>query len=118
VIERYEGVLPEKPEYFGYVNIFQHIELNKDVYKVIVGSMGSQEVANRAKQYMVEETIRDIDHFGIYQEIGQPPEITAQIVVGIIVSLAYWWIETSNEYSAEDLASIIYRTLHHRDPPF
>jgi AcrR family transcriptional regulator len=117
VIERYEGVLPEKPEFFGYVNIFQHIELNKDVYKVIVGSMGSQEVANRAKQYMVEETIRDIDNFGIYHEIGQPPEITAQIVVGIIVSLAYWWIETSNAYSAKDLASIIYRTLHHRNPP-
>jgi AcrR family transcriptional regulator len=117
VIERYEGILPEKPEYFGYKNIFQHIELNKEVYQVIVGSKGSQEVANRAKAYMVEETIRDMENFGIYQDLGQPKEITAQIVVGLIVSLAYWWLETPNEYTAKDLASIIYQTLHHQEPP-
>jgi len=117
VAEDFEGKLPEQAEYYGYRNIFQHIALNKDIYQVIVGSKGSQEVANRAKQYMVDETIRDMENFGLYQEIGQPPEITAQIVVGILISLAYWWIENPNDYSAQDLAAIVYRTLHHQDPP-
>jgi AcrR family transcriptional regulator len=117
VAEAFKGELPEKPEYYGYVNIFQHIEKNKRVYQLIVGNKGSQEVANRAKQYLVEETIRDMKNFDLYREIGQPSEITAQIVVGILFSLAYWWIETPNEYKVEDMAEIIYRTLHHQNPP-
>jgi AcrR family transcriptional regulator len=117
VAEAFAGELPEKPEYYGYVNIFRHIEKNKNVYQLIVGSKGSQGVANRAKQYLVEETIRDMENFDLYREIGQPPEITAQIVVGLLYGLAYWWIETQNEYSVEDMAEIVYRTLHHQDPP-
>ena len=84
---------------------------------MLVSSRGSQEAANRAKQYMVEETILDIKNYGVYKDIGQPPDITAQIVVGLLFSLIFWWIETPNDYSLEDMAEIMYRTLHHKDPP-
>ena len=117
VAESFDGILPEKPEYYGYLNVFRHVEQNREVYRLLVSGKGSQAVADRARQYLVEETIRDIENFGLYNGIGQPPEITAQIVVGLLFSLVYWWIETPNEYSVEDMAAILYRTLHHRDPP-
>jgi AcrR family transcriptional regulator len=117
VMESFDGKMPEQAEYFGYLNMFRHVEQNREVYQLLISSKGSQEIANRARQYMVAETIRDIEKFGVYREIGQPPEITAQIVVGLLFSLIFWWLETPNEYSAGDMAAILYRTLHHQDPP-
>ena len=117
IAEDFDGELPEKPEYTGYLNMFQHVEQNIEVYQLILGSKGSQEIANRVKQYMVQETIRDMKNFKLYREIEQPPEITAQIVVGLLFSLVYWWIETPNDYSVKDMAAILYRTLHHQNPP-
>jgi hypothetical protein len=58
-----------------------------------------------------------MQNFGIYREIGQPPEITAQIVVGLLYSLIYWWIQTPKEYTVEKMADIVYSTLHHQNPP-
>lgn len=117
VAEGFNGILPEKPEYYGYLNIFQHVEEHKEIYKVLVSSKGSQVITNRAKQYLVKETIRDIKEFGLYRDVSQPDNITAQIVVGLLFSLIYWWIETPNEYSIEEMASIMYSTLHHDSPP-
>jgi len=117
LMENFDGKMPEKPEYYGYVNIFQHVDQNKQIYQMLVSSKGSQEVTNRTKQYMMAETIRDIKTYNVYHEIEQPPDITAQIVVGLLFSLVFWWIETPNEYSAADMGAIMYRTLHHREPP-
>jgi len=113
----FSGQMPDQPEFYGYLNMFRHVHESKDIYRLIVGSNGSQEIANRAKQYMVKETIGDIENFGVYHEVGQPPQVTAQIVVGLLFSLILWWLETPNEYSAEDMAEVLYRTLHHRPPP-
>ena len=113
----FDGTMPEQPEFYGYVNMFRHVDQNREVYQLLVGSKGSQGIANRAKQYMVAETIRDIQNFGVYHEIGQPPEIAAQIVVGLLFSLVFWWLETPNKHSVEEMGGILYRTLHHREPP-
>jgi AcrR family transcriptional regulator len=115
--ERYSGNLPEQMEYYGYVNIFRHVEQNRDVYQLLVSSKGSQDVTNRVKQYLVSETIKDIENHNVYHEIGQPPEITAQMVVSLLFGLVFWWLETPNAYSAQDMGAILYRTLHHREPP-
>jgi AcrR family transcriptional regulator len=113
----FDGVLPSHAEFHGYRNIFEHVERNRDIYRVILGSKGSSEMAGRVHQYMVGETLRDIDQFQIYADLHQPPEITAQIVVGSILSLAIWWLETPNDYTAEQMAGMLYEVLHHRKPP-
>lgn len=117
VIEDFGGKLPVQPEYFAYLNMFRHVEQHADVYRLLVGDKGSQGIANRARAYLVEETLRDMKKFAVFEEIGQPPEITAQIVVGLLFSLILWWLETPGEYTSEDLAGILYSTLHHRQPP-
>jgi AcrR family transcriptional regulator len=113
----FDGTMPPQAEYYGYLNMFRHVEQNRDIYKLLVSSKGSQEIANRARQYLVKETEHDIETFGVYRDIGQPPEITAQIVVGLLYTLIFWWLETPNEYSVQEMAAILYRTLHHQAPP-
>jgi AcrR family transcriptional regulator len=117
VMAQFDGELPDQAEFYGYVNMFRHVDHNKSTYQAILGWKGSQEIASRVKAYLVSETKKDIERFGIYSDIGQPSDLTAEIVVGLLVSLAIWWLETPNEYTPLQMGEIIYRTLHHREPP-
>jgi AcrR family transcriptional regulator len=117
ILEEYTGIIPSQAEYYGFRNIFEHVERNRDTYLVILGSKGSSEMTHRVHRYMVEETLRDMKNFNIYMGLGQPAEIAAQIVVGSLMSLAIWWLEAPNEYSAKDMAGMLYQTLFHRAPP-
>ena len=117
LIEDYGDKLPEQPEYFAYLNMFRHVEQHADVYRLLLSSKGSQGVANRARNYLVQETLQDMENYGVFMDIGQPPEITAQIVIGLLFSLILWWLESNSDTSAVEMAAILYNTLHHRQPP-
>lgn len=117
VIENFQGRLPQQTEYYAYLNMFSHVEEHADIYRLLLSSKGSLGVTNRARDFLVQETIRDMENFGIFRDIGQPPEITAQIVIGMLFSLILWWLETTREYNAEEMAAILYKTLHHQQPP-
>jgi hypothetical protein len=66
---------------------------------------------------MVGETLKDIKRLNIYSDIEAPPEVTAQIVIGAVLNLVIWWLETPNEYSTLQMAGMLYETLHHKKPP-
>lgn len=117
VLEEFQGRLPVQAEYFAYLNMFRHVGEHADVYRLLVSSKGSLGVTNRARDYLVQETLRDIENFGVFQDIGQPPEITAQIVIGMLFSLILWWLETDSEFTIGEMAEILYKTLHHQQPP-
>lgn len=117
VTRKYSGFIPPQAEYYGYRNIFVHIEQNRDIYRVILGSRGSSQMAHRVHEYMVTETVKDIERIGIYADFQAPAQISAQIIIGSILSLAIWWLETPNEYSPQQMASMLYEALHHRKPP-
>ena len=84
---------------------------------MILSKNGSPEMYSRVHDYLVSESLKDMQSLGIYAEIQQPPEITAQIVVGSILSLAIWWLETPNSYTPAQMAAMLYQALHHRQPP-
>ena len=93
------------------------MERNQDIYRVILGNKGSTEMLHRVHKYMVAETLRDMANFQLYSDLNLPPEIAAQLVIGALLSLATWWLETPNDYTAQQLAALLYQTLHHRQPP-
>jgi AcrR family transcriptional regulator len=116
ILRDFDGVIPPQAEYFAFRNIFEHVEQNRDTYRVILGSKGSSEIYHRVHKYMVEETLQDMENFHVYTGLKQPAQIKAQIIVGSIVSLAIWWLETPNEYTAEQMAAMLYETLFHQAP--
>ena len=107
----------DQPEYYQYVNRFRHYEKNKAVFLAIMGSNGSMSIASRVNQSLVAETIREMEAYDLFGEVGQPVEVTAQIVVSLTASLAIWWLENSFPYTSMQMAGILYQTLHHREPP-
>jgi AcrR family transcriptional regulator len=120
VERKFSGPLPPQAEYYGYWNIFEHIEQNQNIYRVILGSKGSSQMARRVHEYMVAETVKDMQRLGIYADFHTPAEITAQVIVGSILSLAIWWLESlhdSNDYTPQEMGKFLYEALHHKPPP-
>lgn len=115
--QKFSGPIPPQAEYYGYWNIFNHIEKNRDIYRVILGSRGSSQMAHRVHDYMVSETVKDIQNTGIYTDFHLPVEVSAQIIIGSILSLAIWWLEKPNDYTPQQMADMLYEALHHRKPP-
>lgn len=105
-------------EHFGYLNMFQHASQNKDLYRVMLGSQGSSMLTSRVQDYMADELKKDMQKIPIYNEFkGVPDKIVAQIVTGAVVRAIIWWLETPNDYSPEEMAAMLYETLHHKKPP-
>jgi AcrR family transcriptional regulator len=104
-------------EYFGYMNMFRHASQNKDLYRVMLGSQGSSMLTSRVQDYMADELEKDMQKISIYSEFkGIPDKIVAQIVTGAVVRTIIWWLETPNEYSPDEMAAMLYESLHHKKP--
>jgi len=104
-------------EYFGYINMFQHANQNKALYRVMLGSQGSSMLTSRVQDYMAGELEQDMQKLPIYREYkGVPDKVVAQIITGAVVRSIIWWLETPNEYSPEEMAAMLYESLHHKKP--
>jgi AcrR family transcriptional regulator len=110
---------PEQLDYFGYCNIFRHAQQNRDLYRIMFGSMGSAMLTDRVYAYLAEDLEREA--LTILRGDPTPPRIPitiwAQIITGAVMRSVIWWLETENDYTPEQMAGLLYWTLHHREPP-
>lgn len=106
-------------EYYGLLNIFRHAAKNRDLYRVMLGRLGSAILTSRAQDFLAEVFLRDIRSAPEPPDIdfNLPEEIEAQMLTGMITRLLFWWLETPNDYSAEQMASITYKALYRKKPP-
>ena len=103
-------------EYIGYQIVFEQADKNRSLYRIILGSQGSAALTNRIQDYFSVETEREIRQHGMFAEFDLPPAIVAQYVTGVLVRLVVWWIETPNEYTSTQMATMIYQLLHRNMP--
>lgn len=106
-------------EYYGLLNIFRHALANRDLYRVMFGGQGSARLTTRAQDFLAQTFMRDIQTAPEPPEVdfNIPNEIEAQILAGLISRLLYWWLETPNHYSAEQMAVMTYQLLYRKQPP-
>jgi AcrR family transcriptional regulator len=106
-------------EYFGLLNIFRHAQSNCDLYRVMFGGQGSAILTARVQDFMAKAFLVDIRLAPEPPEINFhiPEEIEAQILTGVISRLLFWWLETPNNYSPEQMAAMTYEALYRKSPP-
>ena len=106
-------------EYYGLLNIFRHAEKNRDLYRVMFGRHGSAMLTTRAQDFMANAFLYDIRNAPPPSDVdfNLPEEIEAQILTGLISRLLFWWLETPNDYSAEQMAAMTYMSLYRKPPP-
>lgn len=106
-------------EYHGFLNIFRHAEKHRDLYRVMFGRQGAVVLTARAQDFLADAFLYDIRNAPEPTEIdfNIPEEIEAQILTGVIARLLFWWLETPNDYSAEQMAAMTYEALYRKAPP-
>ncbi len=112
-----DGGIPDQPEYYHLVSRSRQFEKNKTVFLAVFGPHGSPLAASRVRELLAEETLQEIWTNHLYGGVGQPDQVTAQIVVGLTLSLVVWWLENDIPYTPMQIGGILYRTLLHREPP-
>ena len=115
--QRVGDTLPQKPEIFGYLNMFRHADQNRDLYRVMLGSHGSAVLTARVEDYLAADLEQEIQRYGLYPDSTIPHGIVSQVITGATIQLITWWLETPNEYSPEEMAKMLYETLHHQKAP-
>ena len=106
-------------EYYGLLNIFRHAEKNRDLYRIMLGGKGSALLTGRVQDFMAESFLYDIRNAPppTDNDFDIPPEIESQMLTGMISRLLFWWLETANAYTVEQMAAMIYKVLYHKEPP-
>jgi len=100
-------------EYPGLIASFQLVAAQREFYKIVFGSRGSAALIRRKEAYLAAAIEHEIKHQKLQTSFSHlPPEIVAQFIIGAGVRLMVWWIETPNDYSVEQMASMIYAMLH------
>jgi len=119
VARQFSSNFPPQIEYYGYLNIFQHVLANQELYRVMLGGKGSSILTNRIQELLAADIINHLRSSSaeFLNNFGLPPEVIAQILTGAITRLVLWWVETPNHYTPEQMAGMLYETLHHKEPP-
>jgi AcrR family transcriptional regulator len=107
-----------KVEYYGLLNIFRHAEKNRDLYRVMFGGQGSSVLTARAQDFLAKAFLFDIRQAPEPEiNFNIPQEVEAQILTGMISRLLYWWLETPNPYTPEQMAGMTYEVLYRQEAP-
>lgn len=106
-------------EYYGLLNIFRHAGKNRDLYRVIFGGRGSATLTAHAQDFLANAFLYDIRNAQKPLEVDFhiPEEIEAQLLAGMISRLLFWWLETPNNYTPEQMAAMTYEALYRKQPP-
>ncbi len=106
-------------EYYGLLRIFCHADKNRDLYRVMLGGRGSALLTARAQDFLAQAFLHDIRTAPKPPEVNfnLPEEFEAQMLAGMISRLLFWWLETRNDYSAEQMAGMTYKALYRKQPP-
>ena len=106
-------------EYFGLLKIFQHADKNRDLYRVMFGGQGSAHLTSRAQEYLVQAFLYDIRNSSepADNRLNLPEDFKAQMLTGTITRLLYWWLETPNTHTPEEMAGMTYKALYRKQPP-
>jgi AcrR family transcriptional regulator len=106
------GSRPRRLELYVFTNFFKLAEKNRDLYRIILGSRGSATLSARALDYLVVDLLTEEDGISLSPTAGVPKTVWAQIVAGAIFRLMAWWLEASQDYTAEQIAGMLYKTLY------
>lgn len=107
-----DGKKPKRLELYVFTNFFKLADGYRDLYRVILGSQGSAALSARALEYLVSDLLKVEDGIALCPVAGVPKTVWAQIVAGAIFRLVAWRLETPREYTAEQVAAMLYKTLY------
>jgi AcrR family transcriptional regulator len=105
------------PGYAGYLVTFLHAQQNRDLYRLMMGSQGSSLLSHRVAEVLAGQIEQAIQGGMYAPDPAVPPQVLAQTIVGALVRLVFWWLETPNEFTPGQMADILWRVMHNAELP-
>jgi AcrR family transcriptional regulator len=105
-----EGKHP--PGYLGYLITFEHAHKNQDLYRLMMGSQGSALLSHRVAQVLAGQIEASIRAGEYNPSPGIPADVIAQTIVGALVHLVLWWLDTPNGYTPKQMADMLWKVVH------
>ena len=117
--QQYKDNIPDQQEYYGLLYIFRQVDKNCDLFRVCFSSRGSAALTERVTDLLSDIILYDLQNQPALHDPNSdvPLEIIAQMMTGLITRMISWWLNTPNDYTAEQMAGMIYKTLFRKNPP-
>jgi AcrR family transcriptional regulator len=117
--QQYKDSLPDQLEYYFLRNIFRYADKNRDLFRVSFGERGSGALTRRVQDLVVAIILHDLQDGPVLRDPSSnvPAEIVAQMITGLITRMISWWLDTPKDYTAEQMAGMIYQELYRKKPP-
>ncbi|MGA9398345.1 MAG: TetR-like C-terminal domain-containing protein, partial [Anaerolineaceae bacterium] len=106
-------------EYYGLLYIFRQAEKNRDLFRVIFSGRGSAVLTRRVEDLLAVIFLYDLQNRPFLRDpiSDVPVEVVAQMTTGLITRMIDWWLNTPNNYTAEQMAGMLYQVLYRKKPP-
>jgi AcrR family transcriptional regulator len=91
---------------------FQHIDGNRQLYRAMVGRQGS-ELVDRAIRKLLSEMVEEHLRSRVSECDEQHLEVAVRFVVGGLVGLVTWWLDTEAPFTAEEIHASFQRLATH-----
>lgn len=96
--------------------VFEHVQENKDLYRVIMGGQGSMAIRTRIRDYIAVQAVqriqRRLQQEGISEsDLPLSVDFASKYVAGSLLALITQWLEDDAGYSAEYLGEISDRLI-------
>jgi AcrR family transcriptional regulator len=95
----------------GLVNLYRHIQANKDFYRVMLGNQGDPAFCAQSFRDFIERGLRRILAGQTHQANpdGPPIDLTVSYLLSAGVGAIVWWLESEQSYSPEQMADWLYQ---------
>jgi hypothetical protein len=86
---------------------------------MVFGGQRPAMLKDRVQDLLARSFLHDIQYSPYSPEVNfnLPEEFEAQILTCMISRLLFWWLNSPNDYTAGQMASMAYKALYRKLPP-
>ncbi len=110
-----DEVFPRK-EYLSWVMFFERSAATRDFMQAVMGGKGSLFIYRQIVEFSIRLHERNIIDRRYKIDLDVPPAILANFATGALMQVVNWWLETPNDYTAEQMADLFYTMVYHQPP--
>lgn len=110
-----DETFPRK-EYLSWVMFFEKAAETRDFMHAIMGGKGSLFIYRHIVEFSIRLHERNIIDRRYKIDLDVPPAILANFATGALMQVVNWWLETPNDYTAEQMADLFYTMVYHQPP--
>jgi AcrR family transcriptional regulator len=106
-----------RKEFESWVMLFEYVWENRQGMAALFGTHGSATLIRRYSDWLVRLHIRNMEARRYVTDVDLPLDYLAQFIVGALLRLMIWWIETPNSYTPRQMAEMLFITAYRQAPP-